>query len=523
MFLYAEGCPSLLPIFSASILHFSCFNSGILQPFPAVSSTYSLTFWTLLPAASVKGCIFDFAAYCIGQKLQPSSLAKLPWPRPRARQPWLNLLLAPPPADVKLALLLATALPPTTVDSPVPSKPLPADGFLAKPTAQPSKVPVSAKETTVPTDIAKVRPLDFQGFISELEASPFASKTDATAIPTGVSLLAENVAATAAKTFFAGLFSANHKLTTESMLTKFTVEDGPLTLETNDLIDVRTKLGFCLVGYMIAVCLLSDLLGQRIGNEFWPYFVYGRPLLLKTMPDCFEFKEDDISLTLVWATLPSLPLECWHPNALGKIGSRLGTPIPMDSLTMKMERVSYARILVEVDASKKLVDHVEFILPNGLIRKQPIVYEYTPKFCSTCNRIGHLKESCQPSATIATATATAAPNINDAAVKTAKPKKAQPTECTVVRRSQRANSKQQQPAKAEQKPDAITGSTKQAQTVVQQPTAAAVPRIPRPAVVETESETSSSGSSNDPDSPASTQHFMPGAKASVPAPNSPKQ
>ncbi|KAL0336700.1 UNVERIFIED_CONTAM: hypothetical protein Sradi_4881900 [Sesamum radiatum] len=138
------------------------------------------------------------------------------------------------------------------------------------------------------------------------------------------------------------------------------------------------------------------------------------------MPDCFEFKEDDISLTPIWATQPSLSLECWHPNALGKIDSRLGTPIAMDSLTMKMERVSYARILVEVDASKKLVDHIEFILPNGVIRKQPIVYEYTPKFCSTCNRFGHLKESCQPSAVIATATvtatATAAPNVNGAAV-----------------------------------------------------------------------------------------------------------
>ncbi|KAL0423107.1 UNVERIFIED_CONTAM: hypothetical protein Sradi_0845500 [Sesamum radiatum] len=143
------------------------------------------------------------------------------------------------------------------------------------------------------------------------------------------------------------------------------------------------------------------------------------------MPDCFEFKEDDISLTPVWATLPSLPLECWHPNALGKIGSRLDPPIAMDSLMMKMERVSYASILVEVDASKKLVDHMEFILLNGVVRKQPIVYEYTPKFCSTCNRFGHLKESCQPSATpIATAITTAAPNVNNAVVKTAAPKKA---------------------------------------------------------------------------------------------------
>ncbi|KAL0394920.1 UNVERIFIED_CONTAM: hypothetical protein Slati_4458200 [Sesamum latifolium] len=115
------------------------------------------------------------------------------------------------------------------------------------------------------------------------------------------------------------------------------------------------------------------------------------------MPDCFEFKEDDVSLTPVWATLPSLPLECWNPNALGKIGSRLGTPIAMDSLTRTMERVSYARILVEVDASKPLVDHMEFMLPNGVKRNQPIIYEFTPKFCTDCNRFGHLKESCKSS------------------------------------------------------------------------------------------------------------------------------
>ncbi|KAL2223602.1 UNVERIFIED_CONTAM: hypothetical protein Sindi_3070200, partial [Sesamum indicum] len=126
-----------------------------------------------------------------------------------------------------------------------------------------------------------------------------------------------------------------------------------------------------------------------------PYFVYGRPLLLKHMPECLKFKEDDISLTLVWATLPSLPLECWHPNALGKIGWRLGTPIAMDSLTMKTERVSYGRILVEVDASKKLIDQVEFVMLNDVTRKQPVMYEFMPKFCTVCNMFGHLQEACQ--------------------------------------------------------------------------------------------------------------------------------
>ncbi|KAL0315110.1 UNVERIFIED_CONTAM: hypothetical protein Scaly_2889800 [Sesamum calycinum] len=168
------------------------------------------------------------------------------------------------------------------------------------------------------------------------------------------------------------------------------------------------------------------------------------------MPNCFEFKEDDISLTLVWAILSSLPLECWHLNALGKIGSRLGTPIAMDSLTMRMERVSYARILVEVDASKALVDHVEFKLPNGVTRRQPVVYEYTPKFCTECNRFGHHKNSCRVSQQPASATATAAAAVGIAALtKRAAAKKALPTEWTLVQRRQKTELNQPHTAATE--------------------------------------------------------------------------
>ncbi|KAL0325419.1 UNVERIFIED_CONTAM: hypothetical protein Sradi_5111200 [Sesamum radiatum] len=395
-----------------------------------------------------------------------------------------------------------------TAGRPVSGKPLATAGFLAKTTALPTTVPISVKETTMPTDTAKVRPLDFHGFISELKASPFATKTDATAVASRASLPAESVVVNAAKHLSRGCLVPTFprlkalRALSQSWGASFQLHDS---------------------GWLIFRFARAEDKQRILARG--PYFVYGRPLLLKNMSDCFEFKEDDISLTLVWATLPSLPLECWHPNALGKIGSRLSTPITMDSLTIKMEYVSYARILVEVDASKKLVDHVEFILPNGVARKQPIVYEFTPEFCSTCNRFGHLKESCQPSAApSATATNTAARNANDAVVKTAAPKKAPPIEWTVVQHRQRNNLKQQQPAEVVQQPDAtpVTSSGKQSQTAEQQLIPTAVPMIRRPAVVETDSEASSFGSSNDQDSPTLTQHLMPGAKASILAPNDPK-
>ncbi|XP_011069433.1 uncharacterized protein LOC105155259, partial [Sesamum indicum] len=263
----------------------------------------------------------------------------------------------------------------------------------------------------------------FSDFISAVEVTPSFTKNDApnstASRPEGQHPTKDTAAKNTAKktTSFAGLFCSNRKLIEENKLSKFAVDDGPLTLGPSDVLDVRSKLGFCLVGYIAGKfpgLKVIHALSQSWGSSFqqhesgWlifcfareedrqriladgPYFVYGRLLLLKHMPDCFEFKEDDISLTPVWATLPSLPLECWHPNALGKIGSRVGSPIAMDSLTMKMERVSYARILVEVDSSKKLVDQVEFVMPNGITRKQPVVYEFTPKFCTDCHRFDHL-------------------------------------------------------------------------------------------------------------------------------------
>ncbi|KAK4397810.1 hypothetical protein Sango_1256500 [Sesamum angolense] len=176
------------------------------------------------------------------------------------------------------------------------------------------------------------------------------------------------------------------------------------------------------------------------------------------MPDYFEFKEDDISLTPVWAIIPSLPLECWHPNALGKIGSRLGTTIAMDTLTMRMERVSYARILVEVDASKTLVDQVEFRPSNGVTQRQPVVYKYMPKFCTECNHFGHHKSSCRDNQQPATATATAAVG-KPAVTKQVATKKALPTEWTLVQRRQKTEQKQPHTTATEMKQKQSTTAT----------------------------------------------------------------
>ncbi|KAL0349340.1 UNVERIFIED_CONTAM: hypothetical protein Sangu_1161800 [Sesamum angustifolium] len=99
--------------------------------------------------------------------------------------------------------------------------------------------------------VAKVGSLDFHGFMSDLETSPFATKNNATTSPRlEEALPAKTEAADAKKSSLARLFSNNRKLSNDNKLKKFTIEDDTLILETNDLIDVQRKLGFCLVDYI---------------------------------------------------------------------------------------------------------------------------------------------------------------------------------------------------------------------------------------------------------------------------------
>ncbi|KAJ6287682.1 hypothetical protein OIU76_030636 [Salix suchowensis] len=85
-----------------------------------------------------------------------------------------------------------------------------------------------------------------------------------------------------------------------------------------------------------------------------PYLVFGRPLMLREMPEFFNFNSAEMSTIPVWVKLPNLPLRCWSENCLSKIASVIGNPNECDMLTSSMTRLSYARVLVEIDFRKKL-------------------------------------------------------------------------------------------------------------------------------------------------------------------------
>ncbi|KAJ6871107.1 hypothetical protein NC652_036702 [Populus alba x Populus x berolinensis] len=120
-----------------------------------------------------------------------------------------------------------------------------------------------------------------------------------------------------------------------------------------------------------------------------PYSVYGRPLLLQLMSEYFNISTKNMTKVLVWVKFPNLPLKCWSIQGLSKISSVLGKPLQSDKLTATMERLSFARVLIELDLLDELPSSIPICLPNGTTLNQSVVYETFPRFYKHCRVLGH--------------------------------------------------------------------------------------------------------------------------------------
>ncbi|XP_058783664.1 uncharacterized protein LOC131658381 [Vicia villosa] len=120
-----------------------------------------------------------------------------------------------------------------------------------------------------------------------------------------------------------------------------------------------------------------------------PYTIHNMPMLLTDWKPNFDLKKDMLRTIPIWVTLPHLPLHLWGQRSLSKIGSALGTPLVTDECTANKLRVSYARILVEMDITKPPITEISIRDAEGNKRKQIVEYDWRPNYCDKCQRIGH--------------------------------------------------------------------------------------------------------------------------------------
>lgn len=72
-----------------------------------------------------------------------------------------------------------------------------------------------------------------------------------------------------------------------------------------------------------------------------------------------------------------------------KIGNLLGIFLYADECTSEQLRLSFARILIEIDVTKEIEHHITFENSNGISIKQMVKYDnWWPPFCKSYQKLG---------------------------------------------------------------------------------------------------------------------------------------
>jgi len=121
-----------------------------------------------------------------------------------------------------------------------------------------------------------------------------------------------------------------------------------------------------------------------------------QPGLLRLSQWTKDFHHDTQKQThaSLWIRLVALPQEYWRERTLKEIASAVGTPISIDATTCKRVFGHYARILVDIDLSKKIFDEI-LVEREGFAFKAEVQYERRPFFCHHCYAIGHDVTTCK--------------------------------------------------------------------------------------------------------------------------------
>lgn len=132
--------------------------------------------------------------------------------------------------------------------------------------------------------------------------------------------------------------------------------------------------------------------------------VEGKPLILQRWyPQIVLCKEVPKYIPL-WVKIFNIPLQYWNIAGLSRIGSGVGNIKMADSLTEQMcreasGRLSFAKLLIEVDARKPLPENLYVHIPSDDGREPVEVclrveYPWRPTWCTQCVKFGHSVHVC---------------------------------------------------------------------------------------------------------------------------------
>ncbi|XP_020702189.1 uncharacterized protein LOC110113827 [Dendrobium catenatum] len=106
----------------------------------------------------------------------------------------------------------------------------------------------------------------------------------------------------------------------------------------------------------------------------------------------FDIKEES-PIVPIWISFPNLRLHFFNSKVLHALGSIFWRPLQTDQATASKTRPSVARVLVEVDISKKHPKEV-WVGSKAYGYMQKAEFEKFPEFCNHCKMHGHAVADC---------------------------------------------------------------------------------------------------------------------------------
>ncbi|KAH0685680.1 hypothetical protein KY290_017198 [Solanum tuberosum] len=98
-----------------------------------------------------------------------------------------------------------------------------------------------------------------------------------------------------------------------------------------------------------------------------PHLLNNRPIIVKVWSLEFDFNKEVLQTVPIWVKYPNLPLCCWSMDSLSRISSGLGEPLYADECTAKVDRILFARVLIEMDVAKELPRKLKVEDPSGRV------------------------------------------------------------------------------------------------------------------------------------------------------------
>lgn len=103
--------------------------------------------------------------------------------------------------------------------------------------------------------------------------------------------------------------------------------------------------------------------------ESGPWHVEKQYLVLRKWSIDFSYGQLNLHKLPLWLKLWNIPLSYYHREGISYVASGVGRPLYMDKATARCSRLDYAKVCVEVDASKEIPERIKMRIGADLLLK----------------------------------------------------------------------------------------------------------------------------------------------------------